>query len=157
MTKKRPKLEIKCFPVDGNYWFSKNSFFEKRHGLQHNAIDIFSIRGNMYLYPFDGEIVRVTYEESGSKAGNSVTIKSENGIYSFASHLDEVYAVEGRQVKAGNMGGKVGNSGNAEKTKPHVHQSFYTIYAKNKHSFLNPTKELLRLADPKLKSKIGWS
>ena len=157
----KQNITMGVFPVEGGYWFN-NSFDEKRGKGKHVSIDIFGKRTATVVSPFifPGEVIETTTEEETPKGGNTVTIKytiDNFTFYAYYAHLDEVFVFEGRIVNMGDMIGTLGRSGNASGpdgvggTRCHLHLNLYKIYGNDKHSFINPYKELLAIADKKLK------
>ncbi|WP_419994666.1 murein hydrolase activator EnvC family protein [Streptomyces boninensis] len=55
----------------------------------------------------------------GGAFGNNVTIKHDDGYFTFYAHLDEIHAAPGRRVFPGETIGLSGNTGNSN--GPHLH------------------------------------
>lgn len=150
-------LILEKFPVEGPYWFSKNSWNEQRNKGKHRAVDIFGRRINAIVTPISGTVVEVTIESDNTKGGNSciIAVKGYKNLYCYMCHMNDIFISEGREVNVGDMVGTMGKSGNAKSTRCHLHIQFYKLFGRNnsKKSFVNPTKELLRLADPDLKTR----
>jgi murein DD-endopeptidase MepM/ murein hydrolase activator NlpD len=71
----------------------------------------------------DGEIDRV---ENGGIGGKTVWLydpELKQSVY--YAHLNEQLVKEGQRVKAGDLIGRVGNTGNARTTPPHLHFGIY--------------------------------
>lgn len=115
------------FPVGGDatwnhdYWFPRHvPYFHL-----HEGTDIFAAEGTAVRAPFDGILEQV----NGSIGGLSVYIRQLNGAYVYMSHLSayEPGQVSGQEVKQGTVVGRVGTSGNAKGTPPHVHFELHPV------------------------------
>ena len=103
----------------------------KRGSVLHHAIDIFGSPGShlvavdngvMWQHPKDprGEFA---YWDSG---GWHAYLLSDKGfIYYYAHMMDHPLVRPGQRVRAGQTIGQLGQSGNADKTCPHVHFAAY--------------------------------
>lgn len=92
----------------------------------HLGIDIFAPKGTPLVACVNGKVVKKGKTKVG---GNRVTIRDNNGINYYYSHLDS-YAPglkRGDLVSAGEFIGTVGDSGNAKGTHPHLHFSIYDM------------------------------
>ncbi len=115
-----------AFPVEdtgpGDVW----SFFgDPRDGGAriHHGIDIFAPRGTPVLAVSDGEIVRVGRRDRG---GNVVVLRDTiRGLQVYYAHLESHLVENGVSVRAGDVLGTVGNTGNAVTTPPHLHIGIY--------------------------------
>lgn len=95
----------------------------------HRGVDIFSPRGTPVVAVADGFVQKARY---GSNAGFYVVIRHADGWESWYLHLS-AYGPDGWRspfaegvevgafVKAGQLIGWVGNTGNAHATRPHTH------------------------------------
>jgi murein DD-endopeptidase MepM/ murein hydrolase activator NlpD len=120
---------MKVFPVDGSYAFTDD------FGPGHRGIDIFAPAGTFVRAVDDGR-VRAGSESLG---GNVAYLTTPAATY-FYAHLQGYVGTFPRVVRAGDAIGRVGTSGNAVNTAPHVH--FET------HAFgetINPFPELVRV------------
>lgn len=111
----------RVFPVDG---FSKNSI-GLHHGSSDGAADIFAQEGTAIRSLFDGEVVKV---DSGGLGGNTITVKQADGKTAYYAHMQTLAGREdgtplkpGDTVKAGDVIGRVGETGNAAGTGSHLH------------------------------------
>ena len=94
-------------------------------GRQHHGQDIFARRGAPILSATDGIVIRVGTNNLG---GNIVSVAGAGGRMYYYAHLDS-YAdglAVGKQIRAGDLIGYVGNTGNAAGTFPHLHFGVYT-------------------------------
>jgi murein DD-endopeptidase MepM/ murein hydrolase activator NlpD len=93
-------------------------------GRIHEGQDIFARRGTPVVAATDGYVWRTGY---GSLGGHYLFIVGAGARRYYYAHLDSYAAgiVEGRFVRAGEVIGYVGNSGNAVGTPPHLHFGIY--------------------------------
>jgi murein DD-endopeptidase MepM/ murein hydrolase activator NlpD len=110
------------FPVYGPSSFS-NTFGAFRGdvaGNWHHGDDIFAPLGAPLLACADGIVFSVGWNDVG---GNRLWLRDEQGNEFYYAHLSAFtpLAKNGRHVKAGEMLGFVGNSGDAQGTPTHVH------------------------------------
>jgi murein DD-endopeptidase MepM/ murein hydrolase activator NlpD len=104
-------------------------------GRRHEGIDIFAARGTPVLSAADGVVLRVGRNNLG---GNSVMTLGPGFQRFYYAHLD-AYAgglAPGALLRAGEPVGYVGNTGNAERTPPHLHFGIYA--AEPAWSAVNP-------------------
>ena len=88
----------------------------------HDAIDIMAPVGRPVISAAPGRVEKIYFSQSGG--GNSVYVRSDDGLYSFYyAHLS-TYAPglhEGQRLLRGAPVGFVGFSGNANPAGPHLH------------------------------------
>lgn len=99
------------FPVRGMAAFSRE-FNPPRH----NGVDIFAEQGTEVLAPEDGE-VRFGHDPMGGVVFN---LRTPSGLRYYGAHLSATQGQD-RGVRAGDVIGYVGNTGNAKGTSPHLH------------------------------------
>ncbi len=104
-------------------------------GRLHEGTDLFAPTGTPILAPVSG-IVTI---QTGQIAGIQFTLEGDDGHWYFGTHLSEA-TVTGRVV-AGQEVGKVGNTGNAITTPPHLH---FEIHRNEKGNELNPYHTLVK-------------
>jgi hypothetical protein len=118
------------FPVGGDATWSHDWWFPRHvpYFHLHEGTDIFAAEGTPVRAPVDGILEQV----NGSIGGLSVYIRQPNGGYVYMSHLSayEPGQVSGQPVKAGDVVGRVGTSGNAQGTPPHVHFELHPVLTK---------------------------
>ena len=128
------------FPVDGVNRYA-DWFFASRGTGTHHAIDIMAAKMTPVLAAQNGVIVRVNGSSYASYKGRCCTlaIRHDDGWESVYIHLNNdtpgtddgqgwgiAPGIElGVRVRAGQVIGYVGDSGNAEGTSPHLHFELY--------------------------------
>jgi murein DD-endopeptidase MepM/ murein hydrolase activator NlpD len=114
------------FPVSGASVKAVQSVFgDDRDGgaRSHQGVDIFAPRGTPALAAADGWVTGATTNRLG---GNVVWIwDPSRGQALYYAHLDRQDVSPGTRVKAGEVVGRVGNTGNARTTPPHLHFGIY--------------------------------
>ncbi len=101
-------------PVAGAKYFNDWGF-PRSGGRIHQGNDLFAPRGTPVLAPVAGTVEHKT----GVVGGLQFWMQGDDGIRYIGTHLDG-FGIAGR-VKAGEVIGYVGNSGNAVGSSPHVH------------------------------------
>lgn len=93
-------------------------------GRTHEGIDIFAPKGTPVIATIGGKVTKVGYEGLG---GNRVGVTDGLGRYHYYAHLSSYSdnAVVNKVVKAGDVLGYVGDTGNAKGTSPHLHYGVY--------------------------------
>jgi hypothetical protein len=116
-----PKLTAAgyVFPVYGPASTS-DSFGAPRTTTWHHGVDIFAPLGAPLLAVADGTLFRVGWNDVG---GNRLWLRDGAGNEFYYAHLSAFspLAQEGAQVKAGDVIGFVGTTGDAAGTPPHLH------------------------------------
>jgi peptidoglycan LD-endopeptidase LytH len=105
-----------------------------QYGATHHdypAADMFTGRGCAFVAPVAGRVDEVTRTDSWSQAsdrgadrgGRSVSLVGVDGVRYYGSHLEAVAAgiAPGTRVRAGQVLGRIGNSGSARVTAVHLH------------------------------------
>ncbi|SDH00610.1 M23 family metallopeptidase [Nonomuraea jiangxiensis] len=122
-----PKLSeyTYAFPVKG----CKTTYQRKLLVLPKTTI--WAARGCAFVAPIDGVVHEVSVQNlwnpatdnGAQREGRFVTIIGEDGVRYLGGHLDSVAEgiKPGERVKAGQVLGKVGNSGNARDTAPNLY------------------------------------
>ena len=111
------------FPVQGHDATEVASFFgdPRPGGRRHDGIDIFAPRGTPVLAATGGRVTRAGENRLG---GNVVWLRGD-GLSFYYAHLDKREVATGERVRAGEVVGLVGNTGNASTTPPHLHFGIY--------------------------------
>jgi hypothetical protein len=111
------------FPVKGRKDDAVGSLFgmPRDQGTRHHeGVDIFAPRLTPVVAVADG---RATPREN-KLGGNTVWLSTPGTSYYYA-HLERAAVGDGQRVRAGDVIGYVGNSGNAATTDPHLHFGIY--------------------------------
>lgn len=90
----------------------------------HQGIDIFASRGTYVVSATEGVVVRIGTNRLG---GNIVFVLGPGGERYYYAHLDEIDSVLalGTRVSTSTIIGRVGTTGNATGTPPHLHFGIY--------------------------------
>jgi murein DD-endopeptidase MepM/ murein hydrolase activator NlpD len=114
-----------AFPVEGR----TSSAIGGRYGdprdagaRSHEGVDIFAPRGTRALAAAPGRVSRVAENRLG---GKTVWLQTDDALGLYYAHLDRQLVRTGERVRAGETVGRVGNTGNAARTAPHLHFSIY--------------------------------
>jgi len=109
---------------------SKAASYGRAHH-DYPATDIFAPCGTSVVAPIDGQVTDVSRKDTWSarkndgatRGGLSVTIVGTDGVRYYGSHLRSIESsiVPGRQVRAGDLLGKVGHTGDARPVPCHLH------------------------------------
>jgi murein DD-endopeptidase MepM/ murein hydrolase activator NlpD len=105
-----------------------------QYGNSHHdypAADMFTGRGCAFVAPLAGRVDEVTRTDTWSQAtdkgadrgGRSVSLVGVDGVRYYGSHLEAIAAgiAPGTRVRAGQVLGRIGNSGSARVTAVHLH------------------------------------
>jgi len=127
---KRVKVQAKAIPVpqllNPVVGATKKSIISiygdaRDGGRTHEGIDIVAPKGTFIVAPLEGEITEVGYNSLGGKV---IWMKDRKCAYYFA-HLDSQIGTKGMVVHKGDTLGTVGNTGNARRTRAHLHFGIY--------------------------------
>jgi murein DD-endopeptidase MepM/ murein hydrolase activator NlpD len=114
------------FPVPGHSRSNIQSFFgaaRQSGDREHQGIDIFAARGTPAVAAADALVTSISPNTLG---GNVVWLWDPHRRQSlYYAHLDRQAVRPGTWVKAGDVVGFVGNTGNARTTTPHLHFGIY--------------------------------
>ncbi|MEZ4385479.1 MAG: peptidoglycan DD-metalloendopeptidase family protein [Nannocystaceae bacterium] len=114
---------------------------------RHHGVDIFAARGTATVAVIDG----VVRQGRGRRGGNFIWVEDETrGIRLYYAHLSQVFVHTGQRVRAGEIIGRVGTTGNAATTAPHLHFGVYARRPVDPAPFLEasrPAPAPDRLAD----------
>ncbi|HVF75275.1 MAG TPA: M23 family metallopeptidase [Acidimicrobiales bacterium] len=113
------------FPVGGEAVWSDDWYFPRfvPSFHFHEGTDIFAAEGTPVRSPVDG----ILKQSNGSIGGLAAYVYEPNGSYHYLAHLTGFVPgqVTGQAVKAGEVVGYNGTSGNAKGTSPHVHYEYH--------------------------------
>ncbi|MEO6653929.1 MAG: peptidoglycan-binding protein [Ilumatobacteraceae bacterium] len=114
------KLEV--FPVQGKCFYGDSYGYPRGGGRVHLGVDIIAPEGKLLYAVASGTITKVYADYPGSIAGNGVRLSMDDGTYFFYAHMVGVAAgIElGTKVKAGQVIGAVGNTGNSGTNHLHL-------------------------------------
>jgi murein DD-endopeptidase MepM/ murein hydrolase activator NlpD len=102
-------------PVTGPVRFVNDYGVGKPGGRFHDGIDIYAPRGTRVVAPVAGRVEQAR----GQRAGLQFVLRGDDGHTYLGTHLDS-FGASGR-VRAGDVLGTVGSTGNARGTPPHLH------------------------------------
>ena len=113
------KLEV--FPVQGKCYYGDSYGYPRGGGRVHLGVDIIAPEGKLLYAAAAGTITKVYADYPGSLSGNGVRLTMADGTYFFYAHMVGVAdgIKVGTKVKAGQIVGAVGNTGNSG--TPHLH------------------------------------
>jgi murein DD-endopeptidase MepM/ murein hydrolase activator NlpD len=127
----------------------------------HHGIDIFAPLGAPILAVADGTLFSVGWNDIG---GYRLWLQDSEGNEFYYAHLSafSTLAVEGAQVRAGDVIGFVGSTGDAENTPYHLHFEIHPVSMKRMgyDGVVNPTTYLLawqKLTDVPIVGVAGWA
>jgi murein DD-endopeptidase MepM/ murein hydrolase activator NlpD len=108
------------FPVHGDSGYTDDWGAPRAHTGTHEGTDIYAATGTPVLAVTDGTLYRVGTRQI---PGNRMWLRSSNGDTFFFAHLSAFAhdARNGAKVRAGDVIGFVGSTGDAEQTPPHLH------------------------------------
>ncbi len=132
------------FPVKGKDARAVGSFWgASREGgkRKHEGIDIFARRGTPVVAATDGVVSNVGTTRLGGKV---VRVINKNLQANYYAHLDKQLVKTGQLVKAGQVLGTVGNTGNAKTTPAHLHFGVYRGWS----GAVNPLPYVKKAAAP---------
>lgn len=129
-----------------------NSFGAPRDGgrRRHRGIDIFAPKGTPILAVTEGQI---SFIGTQSKAGKCIWLVNDAGVSFFYAHLDKFASglYEGKQVRAGEVIGYVGKTGNARRSGHHLHFAIHReSQAVNPYPYLVNSTRIARAEEPTL-------
>jgi len=127
-----------CFPVVERVTYTRSFGAARDGGRAHEGTDLMGAKMHRLLSAVDGTIVDLRYRGDGSNADNAVRIRGDDGYYYAYLHMNndspgtddgratfnQVFAAGlavNQRVRAGQLLGYMGDSGNAEGTTPHLH------------------------------------
>ncbi len=114
------------FPVYGPVQFSDTFGAARADVSWHHGDDIFAPLGSPILAVADGTVFSVGWNEIG---GNRLWVRDRQGNYFYYAHLAafSTLAVENAPVRAGDVLGFVGNTGDAAGTPYHLHFEVHPV------------------------------
>ncbi|MGH9380607.1 MAG: peptidoglycan DD-metalloendopeptidase family protein [Thermoanaerobaculia bacterium] len=88
----------------------------------HEGVDIFAPRGTRALAAADGWVSRINRTRLG---GRVAWVETDDGLRLYYAHLKSWKVRAGERVRAGDVIGRVGSTGNAKRRSPHLHFGVY--------------------------------
>ena len=109
-----------AFPVYRGYSYADDWGAPRRYTGRHEGTDVFAPAGTPVLAVTSGTLMRVG---TRTVPGNRLWLRNERGDTFFYAHLSAFAegARNGARVRAGDVVGFVGTTGDAERTPPHLH------------------------------------
>lgn len=149
------------FPIFGQAWYSSTLGAPRANTGWHHGTDIFAAFGAPVLAIADGTLFSVGWNKVG---GYRLWLRDRQGNQFYYAHLAAYspLAVEGREVRAGQVIGFNGNSGDAQGTPFHVHFEVHPVglLPLGYDGVVDPYPYLLawrRLEDVALSVGTGWA
>ncbi len=131
-------IPLSAFPVQGPCWYTDTWQAPRGGGRRHEGVDVIA-RSGLYLYAVtDGTLTKQAFDRPGSLSGNAWWLTAADGTYFFYAHL-AAFAPGlqvGSKVKAGQVIGWVGRTGNA--SSAHLH---FEIHPQGGRA-INPTASI---------------
>lgn len=112
-------------------------------GRRHEGIDIVAPKGTFIVAPASGEITEVSYNSLGGKVIWMKDSKHKRAYY-FA-HLDSQMVAKGMTVQPGDTLGTVGNTGNARRTRSHLHFGVYKPNGRTPVEYIRTREQVISL------------
>jgi murein DD-endopeptidase MepM/ murein hydrolase activator NlpD len=159
----RPKLSPKgyVFPVYGPVSFTNTFGAPRANVVWHHGEDIFAPLGAPILAVAKGTVFSVGWNDIG---GYRLWLRDEQGNQFYYAHLSAFspLAVNGAHVRAGDVLGFVGNSGDAQGTPYHLHFEIHPVgmLSQGYDGVVPPYEYLLRwgrLEDLRFATADGWA
>jgi murein DD-endopeptidase MepM/ murein hydrolase activator NlpD len=123
--------EFGLFPVAGENRFVDSWGAPRSGGRRHKGTDIMASTGTPVVATRDG----VVTSKRGGLGGLTIWLEADNGVCYYYAHLDSVTVPAG-SVKAGDVIGTVGHTGNASASAPHLHFEVHMPSAVNPYPLL---------------------
>lgn len=129
MTKRlwRKTMKLKCRPMK---W---KRISQPYKAGKHRGIDLAAPTGTKVVAAQDGIVVAASYGAWDRSYGNHVAIYHSGGGYTNYAHLSKVKTRAGKKVKAGQVIGLCGSTGNS--TGPHLH---FEVHEERKWNRVDP-------------------
>ena len=104
-------------PTQGPCWYADTWRDHRSEGRRHDGVDLFTRRGEYVYAVVDGRLTSRTWDQPGLRSGNSWWLTAADGSATFfyAHMADFAPGLRaGSRVRAGQIIGFVGDTGNAE-------------------------------------------
>ena len=108
-------VRLAAFPVEGPCYYGDSWGFRRGGGRVHLGVDIMAAKGKRLYAVANGTITKIYTDYPGALAGNGVRLTMADGTYFFYAHMTAVAdgIKVGTKVKAGQVLGTIGNTGNS--------------------------------------------
>lgn len=116
-----PAVDGRVCPVGTPHGFTDTWGAPRSGGRSHQGVDMFAAHGTP-LYAVEDGTVRTSDSALG---GVSVHVNGASGDAYYYAHMSTRAVVTGQRVRAGDVIGAVGNTGNARSTPPHLHFQYH--------------------------------
>lgn len=115
-------VTLEVFPVQGKCYYGDSYGYPRGGGRVHLGVDIIAPEGKLLYAAVSGTITKVYADYPGSMAGNGVRLSMDDGTYLFYAHMVGVAdgIAVGAKVKAGQVVGAVGSTGNSGTNHLHL-------------------------------------
>ena len=110
--------------VKGNWDDETFWYYPWGQSIVHKGVDIFANEGTNVISATEGIVVSV---DKTGKGGNIIYVLGSKWRLHYYAHLQIATTHLGAFVHSGEVIGKVGNTGNAITTPPHLHYSLQTL------------------------------
>jgi murein DD-endopeptidase MepM/ murein hydrolase activator NlpD len=88
-------------------------------GRAHQGVDMMAPHGTPTYAYTDGVVSRT--DAGGGLGGTTLYLRGDDGNEYYYAHLSQLLSSEGQRVAAGRVVGRVGATGNASASAPHLH------------------------------------
>lgn len=116
-----PPVNGRVCPIGTPNGFIDSWGFPRSGGRSHKGVDIFAPRGTAQFAVADGWV------DTGSNrlGGRTIWLTDTDGNRYYYAHLQSISVADGARVRAGDVIGTTGTSGNAVGTPPHLHWQYH--------------------------------
>jgi murein DD-endopeptidase MepM/ murein hydrolase activator NlpD len=122
-----PTVQISVFPVQGTCSYENTWHAPRGTNRLHLGVDIIAKEGNLLYAVADGKISKLYSTANDKLAGNGIRLTKADGTYFFYGHMSRLAdgITLGTQVKAGQVVGYVGHTGDTN--TPHLHLEVHPL------------------------------
>jgi LysM repeat protein len=115
------QFSFDAHPIQGPCWFGDTWHDNRGNGRLHVGADLFAATDSYVYAVKDGTLTRQVWDQPGGRSGNAWYLTDADGTYYFYAHLSGFAPglQQGSKVKAGQIIGYMGGTGNA--AAPHLH------------------------------------
>lgn len=116
-----PSVQISVFPVQGPCSFENTWHAPRGTSRIHLGVDVIAKEGNLQYAVVDGTITKVYTVGTDKLSGNGIRLTAADGTYFFYGHMSRIAdgVAVGTKVKAGQVVGYTGKTGNTNSS--HLH------------------------------------